>query len=61
MRCGAGFVGKNFVRVLNAEHYDMHTVTVLDKNEKSLGYVKRFGVTARCVDLAEKGEWYDEF
>jgi nucleoside-diphosphate-sugar epimerase len=52
---GAGFVGRNFLGVLNSENYDMHTVTVLDKNEKNLEYVKRFGVTARYVDLAETG------
>jgi hypothetical protein len=23
--------------------------------------VKRYGVQTQCVDLAEKGGWYDEF
>ena len=58
---GAGFVGRNLVRVLKSENYDMNEITVLDKSEKNLEYVKKYGVKARCVDLSEKGDWYDEF
>lgn len=58
---GAGFAGRNLVRVLNSENYDMQSVTVLDKNGKDLEYVKRYGVKALQGDLAEKGDWYDEF
>ncbi|GEM_PF-3366254 len=58
---GAGFVGRNLVRVLKSENYDMEEVTVLDKDEENLEYVKRYGVKALYVDLAEKGDWYAEF
>jgi nucleoside-diphosphate-sugar epimerase len=58
---GAGFVGRNLVRVLYSKNYDMNEVTVLDKDKSNLEYVKKYGVKARCVDFGEKGGWYDEF
>ena len=58
---GAGFVGRNLVRVLASENYNMEKITVLDKNEKNLDYVKKYGVKALHADLAEKQDWYDEF
>ena len=58
---GAGFVGRNLVRVLKSENYDMKEVTVLDNDKNNLEFVKRYGVQTQCVDLAEKGGWYDEF
>ena len=58
---GAGFVGRNLVRVLKSENYDMNEVTVLDNDESNLKFVKRYSVQTQCVDLAEKGGWYDEF
>ena len=57
---GAGFVGRNLVRVLKSENYDMKEVTVLDKDKSNLDFVKRYGVQTQHVDLAEKGGWYDE-
>ena len=58
---GAGFVGRNLVRVLKSENYDMNEVTVLDSAKSNLAFVKRYGVQTQCVDLAEKGGWYDEY
>ncbi len=58
---GIGFVGRNLVRVLHPQKYDMNEVTVLDKDKSNLAFVKRYGVQTQCVDLAEKGRWYDEF
>ena len=52
---GAGFVGRNLVRVHHSENYDMNEVTVLDKDKSNLAFVKRYGVQTQCVDLAEKG------
>lgn len=39
----------------------MKEVTVLDKDKSNLDFVKRYGVQTRCVDLVEKGDWYDKF
>lgn len=58
---GAGFVGRNLVRVLKFKNYDMNEVTVLDKDKSNLDFVKRYGVQTQCEALSEKGEWYDKF
>ena len=58
---GAGFVGRNLIRVLHSEKYDMNEVTVLDNDKSNLAFVERYGVQTQCVDLAEKREWCDEF
>ncbi len=58
---GAGFVGRNLIRVLNSENYDVKKITVLDKDKKGLEYVRKFGVEAFCTDLAEKKDWDDKF
>lgn len=58
---GAGFVGRNLLRVLSSNDYDMSKVTVLDKDKINMEYVKKYGVKTVLVDLAEKGEWYKEF
>jgi len=52
---GAGFVGRNLVRVLKSENYDMHEVTVLDNAKSNLAFVKCYGVQTQCEALAEKG------
>jgi nucleoside-diphosphate-sugar epimerase len=39
---GAGFVGRNLVRVLHSENYDMNEVTVLDKDKSNLAFVKSY-------------------
>lgn len=58
---GAGFVGRNLVRVLHFEDYDMEKITIVDKDEKNLGYVQKFGVKTVQADMAEKGDWFNEF
>ncbi len=58
---GAGFVGRNLVRVIASEGYNMKAITVLDKAERNLDYVRKYGVKALLADLSEKGDWYDEF
>ena len=47
-------MGRDLVRVLASENYDMEKITVLDKNEKNLDYVKKYGLKALHADLAEK-------
>ncbi|KAF5417440.1 MAG: hypothetical protein C5S38_01740 [Candidatus Methanophagaceae archaeon] len=39
---GAGFVGRNLVRVLHSENYDMNEVTVLDNAKSNLAFVKSY-------------------
>jgi len=58
---GAGFVGRNLIRVMKEENFDMKEITVIDFSEKNMEYVKKFGPKTVIADLAEKGEWEKEF
>ena len=58
---GAGFVGRNLIRVLNSEKYYMKNITVLDKEKKGLDYVRKYGVEIFYTDLAEKNDLLDKF
>ncbi|MDP3066276.1 MAG: NAD(P)-dependent oxidoreductase [Methanobacteriaceae archaeon] len=55
---GAGFVGRNLVRILTLKNYHL---TVLDKSEKNLDYLKKYNIKTLCADLADKGDWSREF
>ena len=58
---GAGFVGRNLLRVLKSENYIMNDITILDKNEKGLAYIRKYGAKAFHTDLADKKDWYNIF
>lgn len=58
---GAGFVGSNLIRVLYNQNYNMKNITVIDKEGKGLDYINNYGVNVFRADLADKGEWFDEF
>ncbi|MCG7848635.1 MAG: NAD-dependent epimerase/dehydratase family protein [ANME-2 cluster archaeon] len=55
---GAGFVGRNLVRILTLNNYD---ITVLDKSVKNLGCLTQYNIKTLCEDLADKGDWSREF
>jgi len=58
---GAGFVGRNLVRMLYSTSQTMSEVIVLDINQSNLEYVKKYGVRAVNVDLSKQGDWNHEF
>ncbi len=58
---GAGFVGRNLVRMLHSTNQNMSDVVVLDINQKNLEYVKKYGVCAINADLSKLGDWINEF
>jgi nucleoside-diphosphate-sugar epimerase len=55
---GAGFVGRNLVRILASKN---HNITVLDKSQKNLDCLKKYNIKTLCADLAQNGEWSREF
>ena len=61
MAGGAGFVGRNLIRVLHNNKFSMKDITIIDKDEKNIEYIKPFGVKTVSADLSEAGEWYREF
>jgi len=58
---GAGFVGRNLVRILSTANYTMDDVVVIDSSLKNSSYVKKYGVRIVNADLAEPGDWVQEF
>jgi nucleoside-diphosphate-sugar epimerase len=58
---GAGFVGRNLVRMLYSTNQTMSEVIVLDINQSNLDYVKKYGVRAVNADLSKQGDWNHEF
>ena len=58
---GAGFVGRNLVRVLHMADYPMENVVVIDSSPENLAYVKKYGVRTVNADLSEPGEWTHKF
>lgn len=57
---GAGFVGRNLVRVLYTEKFPMSEVVVIDCSLKNLEYVRKYGVRTVHGDLSVPGEWGHE-
>ena len=58
---GAGFVGRNLVRILSCANYKMDDVVIIDSNLKNSAYVKKYGVRLALADLAVTGDWVQEF
>jgi|GEM_PF-69993 len=58
---GAGFVGKNLIRAMKEVGFNPVDITVIDKNEANLNFVKNLGVTAVLADLSLPGQWGDNF
>jgi nucleoside-diphosphate-sugar epimerase len=58
---GAGFVGRNLVRMLHSTNQNMFDVIVLDINQNNLDYVKKYGVCTVHADLSKQGNWDHEF
>lgn len=58
---GAGFVGKNLIRVMMANGFNPADLTIIDKDEMNLNFVKNLGAKTVLADLAETGTWFDNF
>ena len=58
---GAGFVGRNLVRILYSTNQTMSEVIVLDINQSNLEYVKKYGVRTVNANLSKQGDWNHEF
>ncbi len=58
---GAGFVGRNLIRVLYTANFSMSDVVVIDFSPKNLEFVKKYGIRIVNADLSVPGEWTNEF
>ena len=58
---GAGFVGRNLLRILNSERFNMDDVVVIDSSQENLNKISRCGARLIQADLSTEGAWEDEF
>lgn len=58
---GAGFVGRNLVRIMVEDGYDPNNIVVIDSDEKKLRKLEKLNINVHLADLAEDGEWMREF
>ena len=54
---GAGFVGRNLVRLLSQKKFPMKNVYVIDKDNVNMEYIRKFCPNTMIADLAEHGSW----
>lgn len=57
---GAGFVGRNLIRILKENGFKSEHIVVLDSNMENLKFLENTGVKLVTADLSQKGEWEDE-
>ncbi len=58
---GAGFVGRNLLRVMSHRGMTFDDVTVIDKSRLNQSYISEYPCKKVVCDLAEYGKWHKEF
>jgi nucleoside-diphosphate-sugar epimerase len=48
---GAGFAGRNLIRVMIEEGFEPEDITVLDKNERNMELLQKYRVKEFVADL----------
>ena len=56
---GAGFVGRNLVRVMFNEGVSLENITIIDSNETNMEYLVEYPVKTVIADISKKDEWID--
>lgn len=57
---GAGFVGRNLVRVMLKEGFKAEDLIIIDSNEKNMNFFTDYNVKKISADLSKEGRWMDE-
>lgn len=56
---GAGFVGRNLIRVMLENDFKTDEIIVIDFDSENLKYIDNFEVKTVQADLSKRGEWID--
>lgn len=57
---GAGFVGRNLVRVMVKEGFNPENIIIIDSNRDNLEYFAGIPVKTVLADISKNGEWVKE-
>lgn len=58
---GAGFVGRNLVRVMLENGYDPQDIVIIDFSEENLNFFNDYNIKTINADLSKEGEWENDF
>lgn len=58
---GAGFVGRNLVRVMLQQGFKDNEIVVIDLNQENLEFFNDYMVKTVSADLSQQGKWEREF
>jgi nucleoside-diphosphate-sugar epimerase len=58
---GAGFVGRNLVRIMLKEEFKPENITVIDIDQENLKFFDRYKIKTIKADLSEDGQWRSGF
>lgn len=57
---GAGFVGRNLIRVMLEKGFKKSEITVMDSNKENLNFIDKYGVKTVFADLSHGGKWEEK-
>ncbi|PKL71170.1 MAG: hypothetical protein CVV29_12045 [Methanobacteriales archaeon HGW-Methanobacteriales-2] len=58
---GAGFVGRNLVRVMLQNGFKENEIVVIDFSQENLEFFDDYDIKTISADLSQRGEWENEF
>lgn len=58
---GAGFVGRNLLRMMLQNGFKEDRIVVIDFNQENLEYFNDYNIRTVSADLSQQGEWENEF
>lgn len=58
---GAGFVGRNLVRVMLQNGFKENEIVVIDFDQENLEFFNGYNIKTLSADLSQQGEWENEF
>lgn len=58
---GAGFVGRNLVRIMLQNGFKENEIVVIDFDQENLEYFKDYNIKTLWADLSQRGDWENEF
>ncbi|MGI6483724.1 MAG: NAD-dependent epimerase/dehydratase family protein [Methanobacterium sp.] len=58
---GAGFVGRNLVRLMLNNGFDDKDIVVLDNSKGNMDFLKGYNIKKIVADLSKNGTWEEEF